>query len=575
LPPLLAQWLRPVPRITADAIEYYSLLHTLYCDRDLHLDNEYEHFGVLGRWDKTEPTATGYRRTMYPIGPALAWLPFFALGDGWARLTGAVADGYSEAHIRAATLGSLVYGLIGLALVLRLLRRLFDAAIAFWSVFLCLYATFLYWYVVHDPIVSHAVSFCLGAAIVSVWWGGRGDLTWRRAGVLGLLIGLAALMRWQTAVFLALPGLTLLGQILRRPVRALVAGVATAGGFVLGVVPQLVAWRILFGVLLFAHPPQGPGYVRLSRPYLVEMFFSSRHGLFYWTPVLWLAFLGLVLLWRRARGATLALLAPLLATTYVNACVLDWWAGGSFSNRRFDTVLPILAIGLAASLEWLRGAVARRPLGVLGCAALLAGAWNVLLAEQLRRAWLPPDETVTFERLAHGNARLVRETVGTPLAWPANWLFAWRHGLHAGAYDQMVGRYLFYRQESLQGHVDVGMEDRQGDLGSLGEGWSPRRRCEDAYCREIEKTAAVLVDLDEPEPLELAVRASGNGTLTLASGGRSVTAWALTPALGELRASLPAAVWRRGFNRLDLSVSPGGLAAVDRLVFAQHPRPDR
>ena len=63
----------------------------------------------------------------------------------------------------------------------------------------------------------------------------------------------------------------------------------------LGVLPQLLAWKAIFGTYLLADPPQGRDFLRLDRPSLLETFFSSRHGLLFWTPVLWAGFLGYLL----------------------------------------------------------------------------------------------------------------------------------------------------------------------------------------------------------------------------------------------------------------------------------------
>src|SRR6185436_9170836 len=124
---LISQLALPVPRLDADAVEYYSQLRSLYVDHDLDLANEFEHFGILSRYDKIRPTPTGHRRTIFSVGPALFWMPFYALGDVVARATGSVEDGYAPAHLRAVALGSLVWALIGLLALARPLRELSGA----------------------------------------------------------------------------------------------------------------------------------------------------------------------------------------------------------------------------------------------------------------------------------------------------------------------------------------------------------------------------------------------------------------------------------------------------------------
>ena len=159
VPTLFAQLALPVPRIDSDAVEYYSHLRSLYFDRDLDFTNEFEHFGVLTRGDKAEPTETGLRRSIYAIGPSLLWMPFYAAGDLVARGLDRVEDGYSAWHIRAVCLGSLVYGVAGLLLLFTVLRECVARRIAFCCALLVLYASFLYWYLVHEPLMSHPAIF--------------------------------------------------------------------------------------------------------------------------------------------------------------------------------------------------------------------------------------------------------------------------------------------------------------------------------------------------------------------------------------------------------------------------------
>jgi hypothetical protein len=566
LPPLLAQWALPVPRLDADSVEYFAHLRSLYYDHDVSFENEFAYFGILTRWDKTQPTPTGLRRTNFSVGPALLWLPFYAVADLAARAGPGPEDGYSALHVRAVALGSLVYAVLGLLLVRRLVAEREGAAVGSWTALLLLYGTFLYWYVVNEPVMSHAGSFFLAALALAIWWRHRDGLGPWRALALGLALGLASCVRWQNALLLTVPAFTLAAQLRRE--RRLPGALATLGlGFLLGVLPQLLVFEAIFGAYLLPYPVQGRDYLKLWRPALLETLFSSRHGLLYWTPLLWAGFLGLLGRLRREPRGFAPLVATLACMTYVNACSEDWWAGGSFSNRRFDSVLPVLALGLGTSLTWLRELARRRPGAVLAAAGGALAAWNLLFMEQYRRNAIPRDDTVAFGRVSHNNADLLAELVGTPVAWPANWAFAARHGLPPDRYDLMVGKYLFLRQNNLGGVIDLG--DDRADPALLGEGWSGRVACEAAVCRELDSVARVFAPLELPEPLQLTVRAQGSGTLRLAVNGAPAAEFPLDATLRELSVRLPASAWRRELNELRLSVTPGGRARVDKLVFVQ------
>jgi hypothetical protein len=584
LPPLLLQLLLPLPRLDADAVEYFSHVRSLYFDHDLDFANEFAHFGILTRGDKVKPTVTGHRRTIFSVGPALLWMPFYAAGDALARAAGAVEDGYSPYHIRAVGLASLFYGLLGLLLVFRVLRDLYPGAVAAWTTALLLQATFLVWYMVHEAAMSHALSFFVAALALAVWWPGRRDLGTGRSGTLGFLIGLGATVRWQNAVLLLLPAASLLRSLqdgrgldpkgwFRHLRPALGRGGLILIAFVLGASPQMLAWKAIFGEYLLEDPPHGRDFLRLHHPYLLNTFFSSRHGLLYWTPVLWGGFLGLLAFFRRDRFTATALLVPLIVMSYVNACSGDWWAGGSFSNRRFDSVLPLLAVGLGASLSGLLEAVRRRPLRLAWAVGLGFVLWNQLFLLQYREARVPLDDTVSFAEVAQGNAALLGRFVGTPLAWPANAVFAAEMDLPPARYDLAVGKYLFYRQNNLGGLVKMG--DGRSDPALLGGEWSARTPCGEATCRRILGRARVLAPLDVPEDLDVLVRAEGRGTLEARVNGRLVAAFPLEDVLRDLRARVPRAYWRREHNDVSLSLSTGGAALVERVLFARAagPRP--
>jgi hypothetical protein len=574
-PALALQLLSPPPRLDADAVEYYSHLRSLYFDRDVDFANEFEHFGILSRWDKSEPTATGHRRTVFSVGPALLWLPFYAAGDLVARARGDVQDGYSPAHIRAVCLGSLFYGVLGLLLVHRVLAERFAAPVPFWTTLVLGYGTFLFWYVAYEPVMSHAPSFFLAALALLVWWRRGPTLKPGRAALLGLVMGLATVVRWQNGLLLALPAATLLLER-PRPARAAAAGAALLAAFAAALVPQLLVFEALYGAYLLPYPVQGRDFLRLDRPALLETLFSSRHGLLYWTPVLWGGFLGLVGLfakdWRtggmfaKDRRTALLLALPILVMSYINASSGDWWAGGSFSNRRFDSVLPFLAVGLGASLAALRRLAERWPGAVLAAGGGLLVLWNVLFMEQYRRGAIPRDDTVSFPRVAENSADVFATAFGSPVAWPANWIFSLRHGLPADRYDLMVGKYLFFMQNNLGGVIDVGAEPGL-DEALLAEGWGVRAPCGEAVCRGVFARARLFAALAAPETLDVTVRAAGAGSLRVEVNGAAVAERPLGDGLGEIVARVPRDRWRAGLNEVALQAASGGSALVDRVVF--------
>jgi hypothetical protein len=554
--PTLLQFQYAGGRLKGDGVMYYVYVRSLAKDGDLDLTNEYAHYNLLSRGDLSQPTKTGLRRSIFAIGPAYCSLPFFFVGEGFARLEkvfGGDPDlsGYGPEHRNAVALGGLLYGFLGVWLVHEVLVRRYSHGIALSGALLIWLATFQHWYMVEQPTMSHAFSMAASALVLWLWDKDRETPSMWGTFVLGLCLGLAACIRWQNGVLLILPAWDLVRR--RNPAQA----APLALGVLLGVFPQLAAWKALYGEWILRYPPHGRDFLRLNHPFFWNTLFSSRHGLLSWTPVLWGGFLGFFLFLKREPRTALPLLLPLLLMTYVNVCSGDWWAGGSFSNRRFDSLLPILALGLAAFLAWAYALVERHPGVILPAICLPFMLENGLLVAQVQGGLVPRDDTVFFPTLVGNGARIFSEWFGSPNTWPASLLFAFSEKRPPGQYDLLVGRYLFYRQNNLEGHIPVGSP---GDEAFLGEGWGSREVVAGRAGRRLPKTARLLLPMDDPEPLELRVSANASGQeIRLVANGHPLGSFWAGSGWTEARLQTGAEVWRREINDLVFETVGGEL----------------
>jgi hypothetical protein len=279
---------------------------------------------------------------------------------------------------------------------------------------------------------------------------------------------------------------------------------------------------------------------------LARAWFGSRGGLLFETPLLWGALLGLALLARRD-GRAAAPLAALGALPFLVAPV---------AHGPIEAALPALLVGLAVALESLAALVARRPSVLAAIGIVLIALSNLAFMEQYRHT-LRRDDTVSFPQVSEGNARLVARAVGSPNAWPANWLWSARTGLPVERWDLLSAQ----RLDPAAGvRIDVG--DLGQDAAFLLDGWSVRHECGAAICREVEGRAEIVVPLDRAGPADLYVLAVGAGRLRV-----SVNAGA--PATIDLdgEAFLRGPIrtrWRAGVNRVVLEAS-NGPALVDGL----------
>jgi hypothetical protein len=379
----------------ADEIEYFSYLRSLAFDRDVELGNEYQHFydadpvglhGFKTTFLELREPATGAHINFAPVGSALLWSPFYLLAHllvlaARALGAGVAADGYSWPYVAAACLASALYGFLGLLLTRDALLRYgpYPDATASCAVGACWLATPLVYYMTVAPGFAHATS--VFAVALLLWLSlrllARGDAGWRDWAVLGAAVGLTALVYEKDAVFAVVPA----GVLLRttRPRLGWAKGVGAAGAAAfLTFLPQLLVYRALNGSF-------GPSHMvarklSYSSPHFSEVLFDPAHGLFFWTPVLLFACLGLVAsLATRKDLVSLLFVGALLLQAWINGSLESWSQAGAFGSRRFVSVTPIFAFGLAAVLAWLLPRIGRAATAGL---VLVFCWWNLSLMVQ-------------------------------------------------------------------------------------------------------------------------------------------------------------------------------------------------
>ena len=408
---LIGLYLLSLPLMThdiraADEIEYFAYLHSVAFDRDLNFLNEYQYFFDRSPEKYTRSgfkktfidtiTPTGIQPNFGPIGTAVLWAPFYALGHvaaliGQASGMAVTADGYGKPYLWAITLGSAFYALAGLLLSYALCRTLVGQAAAFWATLTIWLGTPVIFYSHLAPGYSHAASLFAVALFLYLWNRWRDELTVRRAIGLGVSGGLVAMIREQDALFLIVPALYaavgLIGllrqggwrEIIRTIVTVAVIGVAA----IVTYIPQLLTYQALNGV---PRPNKDVSdKMNIISPNFWQVMTDPAHALPYWSPIVLLALAGAVLLIRRNPRLGLALIIGFLLTWYINGAIKTWTTAGSFGARRFLNCTPIFVIGLAYAYEALFAAGQNRsPLWriVVPLVSVLAIAWNAGLLIQ-------------------------------------------------------------------------------------------------------------------------------------------------------------------------------------------------
>lgn len=286
-----------------------------------------------------------------------------------------------------------------------------------------------------------------------------------------------------------------------------------------------------------------------------DALFSSPRGIFFWSPLLWAGVLGLIRLATRDRARAAWAGAGLIVAALAAAGPgpLGPMAGG-----RFHAALPLLGVGLAHALAWVRDIAERRPAVPLAAGAAALTIWNFLFMEQYRTDRIPRDLPVRFADVSETNAAILANAVGSPTSWPANWVFAWRHRVTPAKYDVVVGLGPW-----AAGFVPI--DDTRLDPGLLAEGWRGRARCAEVSCRRVAGSARILMPLGAGDPGPSSVRVIGPASIAIAVNGARPTVHAVGATATDV--PLPRAAWREGVNEIALWSGPPEGAAVLGLSF--------
>ena len=554
-------------RLQSDGFYYFAYLRSMAFDRDVNFSNDYKLLGLGDKPHLFEPTPTGYAHSAWTIGPAIVWSPFFAAGHAVASRLSArnpdvTADGLSFPYRQAVAIAGLVYGLLGCWFCYRLTRRLYPPALAAAATAGAAGGSFMLWYMVKEPTMTHAPSMAAVAGFTWAWLARRGSRTTAQWAVLGALAGFMTLVRWQNVLFAILPVFDVTGALIgawRRSDRAAFAATIRHGLLftlcaTIAFLPQMLAWRSIYGAWL-AVSPVGP-QIRWADPHIVDILWSSRNGLFATSPALYCAAIGLVAFAIRRPATGLPMIVSAGAMVYFNSIIQDWWGSDGYGMRRFDGLIPFFAIGLATFALGVTRTVQRWPGAAPAIAALVLVLWNLTLIHTANTGVLRIGETVSLGTIATHQAETAVRWFGHPFSWPVNLVYAWRNDVGPSAYDLLSVNAFLGDPARPYGRIDVGLDDEI----FVGDGWHAPERDGAVTFRWASQRAELRVPLDHRADLRLQLRAraftvpSGPAQLVRVEvNGSPAAEWALAGDWQTVEHAVPRALWRAGLNRVVLN----------------------
>ena len=366
------------PPIRSDGVGYYLYLPALFIDHDITLKETARRSfdGKIPQWAGGQwiPETDSYLNS-YHIGEAIMLAPFFFIGHALAALSNAEMDGFSTPYQYSAAFGGLFYLLAGIYYLQKMLRRVFSVSTV-WLTLVCMtFGTNLFHYGTLDNCFSHIFSFFLFVCFlycVEKWYSTPALITtvW-----VALIAGLITLVRPTNSViflyfiFYGVHDIASLKQranLFASHCKLLLLGCAVYG---LTLLPQLIYWKLVINRWIIISY-LGAAF-NFLHPQIINVLWSVHKGLFFWSPILLLATIGLFFLHRFKPALVLPTLLFMPLNLYIISSWATWDYGGSFGHRAFTESISIFAFGYAALVESISNALLKRVLVGLSLALTL------------------------------------------------------------------------------------------------------------------------------------------------------------------------------------------------------------
>jgi hypothetical protein len=277
-----------------------------------------------------------------------------------------------------------------------------------------------------NPSWSHAHSAFAVALFLWYWDSTREQRSIRQWLLLGLIVGLMLNVYY--------PNLMLLAVLLAEAVPQYLGGLLSPGVSCPSLF-QLVSRHAAFSLVVFLAllptfitrwivygSPFETGYYSLrdflwGSPVLLQVLFSSNHGLLSWTPLVLFCFVGLLFsLLRFSRIGVPFFLAAVAYYLFI-AVYPDWAGISSFGNRFFVSLTAIFIFGLAVFLDHFAALFSRRWLAITASSVVLACfvSWNLGLIYQWGVHLIPARGPISFRQAASNQFHAVPHQISSQL----------------------------------------------------------------------------------------------------------------------------------------------------------------
>ena len=300
---------------------------------------------------------TGNYVMKYSVGQALIMYPFFLIADSWAKQSSEyLPDGFSYPYQKCIGIGMFLIALIGLFFLRKVLLHYFKDGTVGIVLLLYVIGTNYLNYSSVDQAMTHNALFTIYALLV--WFTIRfyESNKWKFAILIGLLTGLATLIRPTEILSLIIPmlwGVSSKEDFQNRLVfiRQHFSNYFIAA-FLFGsiVFIQPLYWHYATGEwIVYSYQDQGFSWLK---PHIWDYAMSYRCGWIRYCPMMILPFLGLYFLYKKKKSNRWAVILYVALAFYITTA-WDVWDYGGTGGRAMVQHYVILAFPFASLIEWI------------------------------------------------------------------------------------------------------------------------------------------------------------------------------------------------------------------------------
>jgi len=361
--------------ISDDVISYYAYLPALFIHNDLTLEFVDQNTGHYLKYYWPGKAANGKYVIKTTMGVAFLYAPFFGAAHLYTLAAGETADGFSLHYQTAINIAALFFLFVGLFFTNKILLRFVSPVVSATVLVLVTLGTNMLYYATLEPGMTHVFNFALIAMFVHYTdkWLVKPDFG--NTLICGLLFGLISLIRPINALIILIPFLwnvATLKEMQNRLVflyshwkQILLVAICVAAVWS----PQLLYWKTQTGHFFYNSYNEHFYFGNFN---VHKALFGFRKGWYIYTPIMFVATLGIFFLRREFKSVQLSVAVFFIVFVYVTFSWWCWWYGGGFSARPMTDILSIMAIPLSVIIA--RGLRAKRivVIAVLFFAALFS-----------------------------------------------------------------------------------------------------------------------------------------------------------------------------------------------------------